>query len=386
MKIAMLGPYPVNNNLHMINGGVQAVIVNMIKGLKRYSDLDIHIITADSSITRALDFDYDGIKIHAVPLDRHLGNITFYSRTRKELCKRVEAIKPDLVHTHMFGYYTMAAFNSGHKKIIVSTHGISNINWGMDYKIKEKVRLYLQDLTYIRCLCLSENVIINSPYAKRSLGNFDNKRIYELNNPISDLFFNLDNNTEEEQRILFAGHICEAKGVNTLLYALNILKDNFRGIKLMLAGQFLDRNFYTEVQRFVKKNSLEKFVNFLGQLGESDLGEEYKKASIFVFPSLQDVAPLALLQAMAAGKAIVTTRVGGIPYIINNGHDGFLIEKKDFEALSERISLLIRDRDLRIKFGSNARKKVSEDYRIEKVVEELHRIYTEVGQNGSYKD
>lgn len=378
MRLAIIGPYSIDGDTNKISGGVQAVIVNMIKGLSRFKDLDIHVVTASFFIDRERDSVCDGIKVHAVPLDRRFGNATLYSSTRKMLCKKIQDLRPDLVHTHMFGYYTLASLDSGHRKVIISTHGISNSNWGLSYGIIEKVRRYMQDYIYIRCANKVENIIINSPFAKEALSGFDRKRIYELNNPVSDIFFNIDNSIEEEQRILFVGNISEAKGVMTILQALNIVKERFEKIRFMIAGDVTDDDFYHRMRRFIKENGLERFVNFLGHLDDDKLKEEYRRASVFVFPSQQDVAPLAVLQAMAAGKAIVASRVGGIPYMVDDGINGFLIEKKDHSALAEKIGLFIKDDTLRRKLGLNAQKKISDDYRINTVADRLYSIYQDM--------
>ena len=108
------------------------------------------------------------------------------------------------------------------------------------------------------------------------------------------------------------------------------------------------------------------------------LKEEYDKASIVILPSNQDVAPLAVLQAMAAGKAVVASNAGGIPYIIDDGINGFLIPPKNHIALAGKISLLIEDINLRRRFGNNAMKKVLEHNSINIIMDKLYKIYKEV--------
>lgn len=378
MRLAMIGPYPIDGNENNITGGVQAVMVSMIKGLSRFNDLDMHIITASFLIDKGKDFVSNGVKVHAVPLDRHFGNMTLYSNTRKMLRKKINEIKPDLIHAHMFGYYTLAALDSGHKDIVISTHGISNGNWGLSYGIVQRVRRYMQDYIYIQCAKRAENIITNSPFAVEAVSRFGEKNIYELNNPVSEIFFDVDNTAEEEGRILFAGNICEAKGIMTILEAIKIVKNNLGKIKLMIAGGITDTDFYFKAIRFIEENNLGMSVNFLGHLSNKELKEEYQKASLFVFPSQQDVAPLAVLQAMAAGKAVIASRVGGIPYMIDDGINGVLIDKKDHVFLAEKITSLINDRELRKRLGSNARKKISRDYSAEKVTDRLYGIYQDL--------
>jgi len=378
MKVAILGPYPIDNKVNSINGGVQAVIVNLVKGLLKFKDLDIHIVTASHFIDKAIDLESGGVNLHAVPQDKIFGNITLYSQTRKRISEKIYEIKPDLVHTHCFGYETLAALDSGHKKVVVSTHGIRNGQWGVRHNIPDSIRVYLQDCIYKRCIKKAENIVINSPYAREHLAGFKQMRIWELNNPVSDIFFNTDNNAEESARILFVGNVCEAKGIMTILEAMSILKLVFPEIKLRVAGPISGKEFYSRAAGFIKEHGMEKHINFLGHLNDDELREEYKKASVFAFPSQQDVAPIALLQAMAAGKAIVATRVGGIPYMIEDGKNGFLMEKNDYRALADRISLFIRKRELRKELGVNAKDKVSKNNTVRQVSEKLYAIYNEV--------
>ncbi|MBU1911924.1 MAG: glycosyltransferase family 4 protein [Candidatus Omnitrophica bacterium] len=378
MKVAILGPYPIDNKVNSINGGIQAVIVNLVKGLLKFKDLDMHIVTASHFIDKDMDWESSGVNVHAVPQDKIFGNITLYSNTRKRICKKIREIKPDIVHTHCFGYETLAALDSGHKKVIVSTHGIRNGQWGVRHNIPDSIRAYLQDCIYKRCLKRVENIVINNPYAGEHLAGFKQMKIWELDNPVSDTFFNIDNSAEENARVLFVGNVCEAKGIMTILEAMDVLKLVFPEIKLRIAGPVSGKEFYSRVTIFIKKSGLERHINFLGHLNDNELREEYQKACVFAFPSQQDVAPVALLQAMAGGKAIVATKVGGIPYIIDDGKNGFLIEKNDYRALADKISLFIKNSRLRRELGAHAKDKISKNNRVRQVSEKLYTIYNEV--------
>jgi len=394
----MLGPYPINIGANKIYGGVEAVVVNMVKGLARFKDMEIHVVTASPDAEGEKEFTADGVSVYIVPLDKRFGNITFYSNTRKRICKKIQDIKPDIVHSHMFGYYTLAGLDTGHKKMIVSTHGISNSSWQRPSSFMEMIRYFSQDYIYNKCARMAKRIIVNSPYTKERLAKFTpspfplpkgerekkniplpfGERIYELNNTVSGPFFDIDNNSEEPGRIFFAGYMCDAKGVMTILEAFNILKKRYGYLTLNLAGEFADRGFYMKVAKYVKDNKLEGYVNFLGHLDENNLIDEYRKASVFVFPSKQDVAPVSVLQAMASGKAIVASNVGGIPYIIEDGINGFLVDKMDSEALAAKVSLFLKDGGLSRKFGLEAREKAFRDYRIDVVTDRLYKIYKEI--------
>jgi len=376
MKLAILGPYPDKVDVKDIRGGVEAVVVNMVKGLSRFKDLEINIITASHDVDREMNFSINGINVHVVPADKRLGNIRLYSNTRSMIRKKLNEIKPDLVHSHSLGYYTLAALDNKQKRLVVSTHGFADINYGLKANIMGIFSSYMSG----KCKKGANNIIVNSPYAKKYLSRFGNKNFYELNNPVSDDFFDIDRDSEEEGRLLFVGNVSRAKGATVLLKALSILKEKFSGIRLRIAGQIREDEFYSQLIGFIKEKGLGEAIQFLGQLNEAELKEEYEKASIFAFPSQQDVAPLALLQAMAAGKGIVATRVGGIPYIIDDGKNGFLIDPKDFNALADKITILMKDHELCRRFGLNAQRKINEEYRIDTITNKLYKIYREVAR------
>jgi len=378
MRIAMLGPYPIDGEMNNINGGVQAVVVNMIKGLSMFQDLEIHVITTSMRIEKDKDFIAKGINIHYIPIDKRFNNITFYARTRKRICKKIMEVKPDLIHSHMFGYYTLAGLDSAYKNIVVSTHCLSNAAWNKKAGLLEKIRCNLHDQLYIKCFEGSNNIIANSPYTIKSLSWAKRTKIYKLDNPVSDIFFSSNYEFEEERRILFVGNICQAKGIMVILESLNVLRNMIDDISVKLAGPIADKNFYIKAVNYIKEHGMAKYVTFLGSLNEYELKKEYEKASIFVFPSYQDVAPVALLQAMATGKAIVASDIGGIPYLIKDSINGFLIQSGDFNSLAEKVALFVKDRELRRRLGLNAQKKVFDNNRIDIVTNKLYAIYKDV--------
>jgi glycosyltransferase involved in cell wall biosynthesis len=356
---------------------VQAVVVNMVKGLSEFRNLEIHILTTSPRAEKDTTIVSNGVSVHVMPSDRHLGNIRFYPKARNRIRRKIDELKPDVIHGHIFGYYGLGALDSGHKKVIVSTHGMpAGLSAGCG--MKEAVRTCSKYIMHLKCANAAREVIVNSPYAKKMLNRFKNMNIRELDNPVSDDFFRTDGLGEEEGRILFAGNICRPKGIMTLLRSLVLVKRSRPGAKLMLAGPITDKGFYSRVIRFIKENNLIQCVNFLGQLDDKRLVEEYRKASIFAFPTNEDVAPLALLQAMAAGKAIVTTRVGGIPYIIKDTENGLLINKGDHRGLADRLTLLMKDRLLNKNLALNARCTALSNNRISDVAGRLYKIYEEV--------
>ncbi|XXY23508.1 glycosyltransferase [Sorangium sp. So ce216] len=110
----------------------------------------------------------------------------------------------------------------------------------------------------------------------------------------------------------------------------------------------------------------------------SDVPELVSSFDAYVLPSLWEGLPLALLEALALGKPIVASRVGGVPEIIEHGVDGFLVPPKDPGALAEHLSRVARDGELRERARTRSPAKFAEQFSLEAMVEAHVRLFDEL--------
>jgi glycosyltransferase involved in cell wall biosynthesis len=92
-------------------------------------------------------------------------------------------------------------------------------------------------------------------------------------------------------------------------------------------------------------------------------------------PSLWEGCPVSLLESMGYGIASIATDVGDVPYIIENGKDGFIVEKNDYLKLSEKIIYLIENEEERKKIGEKAREKIKKYFSYEEMIKKYSSIY-----------
>ena len=124
-------------------------------------------------------------------------------------------------------------------------------------------------------------------------------------------------------------------------------------------------------------------VVFLGHREDTDA--LLQALDIFALPSLSEGIPMALLEAMAASRAVVASRVGGIPEIIEDGFEGFLVEPMDVNGLAERCLRLIESPDMAQKMGQMARARVERDFSAENMAHRVALLYKELIESGSGK-
>lgn len=127
-----------------------------------------------------------------------------------------------------------------------------------------------------------------------------------------------------------------------------------------------------------KKLQMEKYIQFRGWVDHKDLDTYYEKASIVVIPSVvPENFPTVCNEAMSAGRPVVGTNVGGIPEIIDDGVNGYLVEPEKPEQIAEKVIKLFSEEKLLKEFGRNARER-AEEFSIEKHLEKLDKIYEEI--------
>jgi glycosyltransferase involved in cell wall biosynthesis len=130
-----------------------------------------------------------------------------------------------------------------------------------------------------------------------------------------------------------------------------------------------------EVKSIIDRNKLGDRIVLPGL--QEDIRPYLFAMDIFMLTSKFEGLPLALLEAMASGLAVVATSVGGVPEVIENGVSGLLTENKKEHILSQ-VKLLIEDQDLRLSLAHNAKQRVELHFSIERMVGELEKLYLEI--------
>ena len=101
-------------------------------------------------------------------------------------------------------------------------------------------------------------------------------------------------------------------------------------------------------------------------------------ADVFVLASIYDAFPSAIVEAFAAKKPVVATRVGGVPEIVEDGVNGYLVPRMDPRALAEKIDVLLEDEEKRRAFGEEGRRRVAERFTLDRMIEGAEAVFHRV--------
>lgn len=170
--------------------------------------------------------------------------------------------------------------------------------------------------------------------------------------------------TENEIVIMYAGQINELKGLAYLVRALKDLRTDHSNVSLLVIGSpriWPDYNVgmvrkATAYERQVALEATGLPVRFAGQVPEMDKPGYFAACDIYCCPSvLPEGFPLTILEAMASGKPVVATSVGGIPEEVVEGETGMLVSPADSNALAKALKILVKDEETRQRMGANAK-------------------------------
>lgn len=207
-----------------------------------------------------------------------------------------------------------------------------------------------------RAIRSSDKIIAVSEESARQLRNItDSENISVIPNAIDTSAFKVcdrtskDNQSDGALRLLFVGAIGKLKGEKDLIKALAILRDTKTNIKVSFLGYEAE-----SLMSYCKELKVSKFIEFLGAVSMSERIGFFQKADIFVLPTYAEAMPMSVIEAMAAGLPVISTRVGGIPELITDGVDGLLYSPGDVSALAEKISFLLDNENIRINIGKKA--------------------------------
>ena len=226
-----------------------------------------------------------------------------------------------------------------------------------------------------------QHVLVASSYMKKVLGQngFAPERVHVL-----PYFVDLPSEPasvvpqESVPVVLYVGRVEWEKGVPYLIRAVSRIQIPFR---LIVAG---DGTRLGECRALADRLGLADKIEFTGWLPRSELVALYRRACLLAFPSIWP-EPFGLTgpEAMACGTPVVAFAVGGVTDWLEDGKNGFLVRPQDVEQLAHKIGTLLRDHELARKMGEYGRRRVLEEYAIDRHLEGLIKILRQAGESDS---
>lgn len=183
---------------------------------------------------------------------------------------------------------------------------------------------------------------------------------------------------DDVPELLFVAQLEERKGAPFLIEACRLL--SLQGFKFQchIIGDGPQR---AQLQKLISDYGIADQVKLLGALPQEDVRSFLESADIFILPCItadngdMDGIPVSLMEAMAMEIPVISTRVSGIPELINDGESGILVEQKDSAALCQAIGHLVSDPGLSDQLAFHGRQKIVEDFNLHQTCGEIGELF-----------
>ena len=376
MHVAMVGNYPAQPD--KIHGGVEAVTRYLSQALQTVDDIELDVVTLLPPGQPDRTASHGRVRVHYLERSTLPSYLSIAQDTqRMRDCLR--ALQPDIVHAHVANEFALAARTAGYPWL-VTLHGMKFREAQLERGLVNRWREWVVRRTEMSIVRSAKHLIAISSYVRDVFETVTSAKIYDVSNPVPQPFFDLGAQPVKG-RLLFVGKMLPIKDPATLLRAMPHLREVAPHAHLHLGGGPLDDaagSYYSELRQIVEQYNLGDCVTFLGHISEDQVLAEYASCELFVLPSREEMAPMVILQAMAAGKPTVATDNGGSASVVRAGETGLLTPVGDERALAEALGRLLSEPALAVQMGQHAREVARQQCRAEAVAAQTAAIYQEI--------
>jgi glycosyltransferase involved in cell wall biosynthesis len=346
-------------------GGAERMLASLATELQAAGSENVVIVPAAGEGWLAHELHGTGVHVEQFHLDRPFSPA--FARGLEETLRRHRVV---LAHSHEF---TMAVYGAWAARRAGIPH-LFTMHGGRYYAGRLRRRIALRVAA-----TLSDSVVAVSHILARQLRRdlwLSADRVVIIPNGVRQMPVVQSSLREElrltaaDQLVVAVGNLYPVKGHTYLLEALALLAARFPRLHVAIAGRGeLADPLLAEARRL----QVNQHFHLLGL--RSDIGNVLAASDVFVLPSLSEGVPLALLEAMLAGKPIVATAVGEVPTVLEGGHAGVVVRPGDAAELADALASLLSDPAEARRLGGAAAARASEAYTLSSMIERYAALY-----------
>lgn len=352
-------------------GGVEAVSVILAEALARREELAVHVVTVDRRVTRPEISHWKQVTVHRLP--RGGGPLLPFALGRggRMIRDYLRGLRPDIVHAHdTFGIMTRGL----ELPLVFTIHGFIHEDTLYKGGLKAKLRASWWKRAELASWARQSHIVSISPYVSERLRNVATGTIHEIENPVAREYFEVRRD-ERPGTIFSAATICERKNTLGLVRAFSRLASRDHALRLRLAGPVVEPVYGRKVLNFIEKAGLSDQVTLLGSISASQVREELSHACVSALLSFEEGAPMGIAEAMAAGVPVVASNRCGMPYMVEQGETGYLVDPDDHGEIADSLNHLLSDCALRTRMGAKAREVAAQKFHPDLVAQRTLLVY-----------
>lgn len=298
----------------------------------------------------------------------------------RDICAAVEDFKPDVIHVNHASYLTwIASFIKSMFGIsyVVTVHGTDIYNATIDPRYRLISRQALERAEWM--LPVSYHT---KKWFLKVFGKGFNRKVRVISNGLNIGDFEPTKigkgfqatlkkyNLQGKKYVVFAGRLTFEKGVDYLIKAAKDID-----AEVLIIGDGIYKKYLQNYTKLVGAKNV-RFLGYFGKDSSDDLKKIYHGASVLILPSIvEESTGLVILEAMACSTPVVASNKGGIPMVVKDGWNGFLVRAKSAKEIAEAVNKILTNEKLEAKLRANARKTVEERFDWSVLVKNIMGVY-----------
>ena len=305
------------------------------------------------------------------------------------MSKEIENDKPDIIHTiGLRSFQSIIAWRVSKKlniPLVVSDQGgLTTHPFLAESGFFLKTLYKIQDFFIKKIINDASVISVANEYEQKIFSSLNKKsRIEIIRNGVNLKKLVSKHNFKEKYQInsnfiLFVGRFSKSKGIETLINAFSIVKNELKDSNIHLVIMGVDFGYQAEMEKLIKKLNLSEEIKVIKNPPRDDVISAYGESEFLVLPSQWELSPLVPLESFAFKKPVISTNSHGIPYTVQNNKNGILVEPKNSLELSNAIVKLLNDSELREKLGQSGYDFVNEECNCVSMAKNSLKLYEDI--------
>lgn len=394
MKIIQIGPYPLS--IDCIHGGVEASVYGLVKEL-----VSERLVISTSAQPSTLNAQRNVIDVFDLPRigekDRveRFGNLTIHRYSNpgthnkdavlrlSEIVRDIVALGPEVCHIHGTGAISKElyfALRCHGLHVMVTVHGLACEEKKQALRRKPSLKALYQYIVQSRdereLLEAAPRIIVDTAYVEEKLKAYGLKHVPQMHvipQGIDDTYYGIKCDPKSNV-ILCVGAIAPRKGHIYTVEMFEWLRARGIEAKLRIIGSLADKGYYEQLQQKIAESKHKEDISLEANLPREELLKAYAEAKVFVLHSREESQGIVFAEAMATGLPVVATKIGGIPYVVEDGKSGLLCPYGDVEAMEKMVERLMTEEKVWKEFSAEARER-AKGYRWGEIAERIVGLY-----------
>lgn len=387
MVIIQIGQFPKSPSC--IRGGVEASVYGLACELSRDTRNRVEVfdcprIGGTDAVETLETSASTHLTIHRFsnPGSHNQDSVKAIGKMLADICD----INPDICHIHGTNLFSSAIQKQLKKrgfKTILTVHGLLGVEklnaLRRHFSAKALYQYLIQSRTEKRLLRRSPGIIVDTEYVSEAIRHYGIRpsllpAMEVIPQGIDNRYFTLQC-SKESNLILSVGAFSRRKGHLYLLQAFDELCSKGIEARLMICGIVAENDYYRLMMDYVSQSPNKDKISIRPDLSLDELNKAYESAHIFALHSQEESQGIVLAEAMASGLPVVATRVGGIPYVVQDEKCGLLSAYSDFTSFAANISELLGNPEQWECISENA-KKEARNFSWSEIATKISSLYT----------